>query len=103
MVDDTYSFRAAVKMEKSGMTMMGGQARNTVTDPLPRPGFILRAMLPTFALAAVFWSISNCGYYALIEALALESRYDEVPVLFAGYYFGWTGVALLAFWQIFAG
>lgn len=62
----------------------------------------LRNMLSTLALVAVFWSVSSWGYYALVEALAVESGYDDAPILFACYYLGWSMVALLAFRQVFA-
>ena len=52
-------------------------------------------MAPTFALIALLWSVSSWGYYALVEVLEIESGYDDAPVLFAGFYFGWT---LLALW-----
>lgn len=62
-----------------------------------------RAVLATLALLAMFWSVSSWGYYALVEALALESGYDDAPILFAGYYLGWSMAALLAFRHVFAG
>ena len=62
-----------------------------------------RAVLATLALLAMFWSVSSWGYYALVEALAVESGYDDAPILFAGYYLGWSMVALLAFRHVFAG
>lgn len=66
-------------------------------------GAALRALSPTLALVAVSWSVSSWGYYALVDALAVESGYDDAPILFAGYYLGWSVVALLAFRHIFAG
>ena len=60
-------------------------------------------MLQTLALVAVFWSVSSWGYYALIEALALDSGYDEAPVVFAVYYLGWAVIGVLAFRSVFAG
>lgn len=81
--------------------MTDRQTRKTDAATQPRSIIALRAMLPTLALVAVFWSASSWGYYALVEALALESGYDDAPIIFAGYYLGWAGVALLAFRHVF--
>ncbi|MDP5084365.1 MAG: hypothetical protein NWQ23_03015 [Yoonia sp.] len=66
-------------------------------------GRALRAMLPTLALVGVIWSVSSWGYYALVNAMALDSGYDDAPLIFASYYLVWTGIVLLAFRPVFGG
>lgn len=51
----------------------------------------------TLAGVAALWSASSIGYYALVDALGLESGYNEAPILFMFYYLAWTGIALLCF------
>jgi len=63
---------------------------------------LLWAMGPTLTLVAVLWSVSSRGYYELVEALSLDSGYDDAPMLFAGYYLGFTFIALFAFRQLLA-
>lgn len=84
------------------MAMVDRQTRKTGAVTQVQSGRGLRMMPPTLALVAVFWTVSSWGYYALLEALALESGYDDAPILFAGYYLCWTGIALLTFRQVFA-
>ena len=52
---------------------------------------------------AALWSASSYGYYALVDALSLESGYNEAPFMFAAYYLIWTGLALLWFRKVLAG
>lgn len=52
---------------------------------------------------AALWSASSYGYYALVDALGLESGYNEAPFAFAAYYMIWTGLAVLWFRQVLAG
>ena len=84
------------------MIMADRQTQKTGAVTQVKSSLGLRAMLPTLALVAVFWSISSWGYYALVEALALESGYDDAPILFAGYYLCLAGIGLLAFRNVFA-
>ena len=66
-------------------------------------GRALRAMLPTLALVGLFWSVSSWGYYALVSAMALDSGYDDAPLLFAIYYLAWSAIVLLTFRPVFQG
>ena len=66
-------------------------------------GRALRAMLPTLALVGLFWSVSSWGYYALVNAMALDSGYDDAPLLFASYYLAWSAIVLLTFRPVFEG
>lgn len=52
---------------------------------------------------AALWSASSYGYYALVDALGLESGYNDAPALFAAYYLIWTGLAVLWFRRVLAG
>ena len=46
---------------------------------------------------AVLWTVSSWAYYALVDALSLQSGYDDAPILFAGFYLAWCAVALWLF------
>lgn len=84
------------------MILVNRQTQQTTAVMQFQAGLVLRTMLPTLALVAAFWSISSWGYYALVDALALENGYDDAPILFAGYYVCWAGIGLLAFRNAFA-
>ncbi|WP_417427203.1 hypothetical protein [Hoeflea sp.] len=71
--------------------------RNDVTE---YPGVTLGL---TLLSVAALWSASSYGYYALVDALHLESGYNDAPALFAAYYLIWTGLALLWFRKVLAG
>lgn len=86
-------------IEPSDQTETAGRASPIATGP----GAAVRSLWPTFALVAGFWSISSWGYYALVDALSLESGYDDAPILFAAYYLGWSSLVLLAFRHVFKG
>lgn len=85
------------------MTLTERPPRKRDVATWAQPVHALRAILGTFALAAVFWSASSWGYYTLVDALAVESGYDDAPIFFACYYLGWSTVALLVFRHVFAG
>jgi hypothetical protein len=57
----------------------------------------------TVLSVAALWSASSYGYYALVDALGLESGYNEAPGLFAAYYLLCTGLAVLWFRRALAG
>ncbi len=76
----------------------------SVTQPYPAglEGFRtrlaqLRAMAPVLLLVALLWMTSSWCYYAFVEALALDSGYDDAPILFALFYLVWSGIALALF------
>lgn len=79
------------------MTQISSLAQSKRAAILAQLGHAFRAMLPTLALVGVIWSVSSWGYYALVDAMALDSGYEEAPFTFAGYYLVWTGVVLLTF------
>lgn len=79
------------------MTQICSLAQSKRAATLAQLGHAFRAMLPTLALVGVIWSVSSWGYYALVDAMALDSGYEEAPFTFAGYYLAWTGVVLLTF------
>ena len=54
----------------------------------------------TLVIVALMWSVSSWGYYALVDALALERGYDQAPMRFSGYYLMWSVVAAAAFWSV---
>jgi hypothetical protein len=62
------------------------------------PGQVVR----TLVVVAVLWIVSSEAYYALVDALGLESGYDGAPVLFTAYYIGWAGLAAWLFRSLFA-
>lgn len=61
-------------------------------DVMEYPGLTLGL---TLLSVAGLWSDSSYGYYALVDALGLESGYNDAPVLFTTYYLMWTGLALV--------
>ncbi|MCY0095970.1 hypothetical protein [Hoeflea ulvae] len=62
------------------------------------------AVTMAFTLLSVagLWSASSYGYYALVNALGLESGYNDAPGLFAAYYLIWSGLAVLWFRRVLA-
>lgn len=46
------------------------------------------------ATVAILWIASSWCYYALVDALSLNSGYNDAPVLFAVFYLVWSGIAL---------
>jgi hypothetical protein len=59
-------------------------------------------MTRTLLVVVALWTVSSKGYYALVDALGLESGYDGAPVLFTAYYLGWTLLAAWLFRSLFA-
>ncbi|CAN0606175.1 unnamed protein product, partial [Ectocarpus sp. 12 AP-2014] len=55
----------------------------------------VRRLAPVLVTVAALWIASSWYYYALVDALALENGYDEAPILFAGFYLIWSGIALV--------
>lgn len=53
-------------------------------------------------IVVVLWTISSAGYYALVDALGLDSGYNDKPLLFTAYYLGWTGVTVWLFRDMIA-
>lgn len=68
-----------------------------VTDIGPARFAKLSAPVTIPLTVAAIWMASSWCYYVLVEALALESGYDDAPILFAGFYLFWSGVALVVF------
>ena len=59
-------------------------------------------LLPTLALIAGLWTISDVGYYYLLPAMGQNSTYNDGPIGVALYYVFWTGIAVIAFWPLYA-
>ena len=55
------------------------------------------ALAPILLTTAALWMASDWCYYSLVDALDLESGYDDAPILFAAYYLVWSGIALALF------
>jgi len=55
-----------------------------------------------FGAVAAMWSVSSYGYYALVNAMGLQSGYNDAPFLFAAYYVVWAGIALFWFRDVLA-
>lgn len=83
------------------MTQATNSARTQYAATRAQSGRAFRTMLPTLALVGVVWSVSSWGYYALVSAMALDSGYDEAPLIFAGYYLTWSIIVLLTFRPVF--
>ena len=56
-----------------------------------------QAGAPVVVVVALLWMASSWCYYAVVDALQLDSGYDDAPILFAGLYLLWSGVALAFF------
>ncbi|WP_299788477.1 hypothetical protein [uncultured Marivita sp.] len=59
-------------------------------------------VLMTLLLVAALWTLSSEAYYALVDALGLESGYDGAPILFTAYYLGWAALAAWLFRSCFS-
>ena len=57
----------------------------------------MRTLAPVLATVAALWMVSSWCYYALVDALGVDSGYDDFPILFAGFYLIWSGIALVLF------
>lgn len=77
---------ATLEKTSAGVTRIGPARFASLSAPV--------TMLLT---VAALWMASSWCYYVLVEALALDSGYDDAPILFAGFYLIWTGVALVLF------
>lgn len=51
---------------------------------------------------AAIWILSDLGYYLLLPALGVELSYNTGPMAISLYYLYWTGVAIIAFWPLYA-
>lgn len=56
----------------------------------------------TLVTVAILWIVSSWCYYALVDALLLDSGYDDAPILFAAFYLVWSGIALALFRSVLA-
>lgn len=56
----------------------------------------------TLALIGGAWAVSDLGYYLLLPALGHTSNYNEEPIATTLYYVFWVGVAIIAFWPLYA-
>lgn len=57
----------------------------------------LRPIWRVVAIVAVLWTVSGRAYYLLVEALGLQSGYNDAPVPFAAFYLAWATIALWLF------
>lgn len=47
------------------------------------------------------WLLSNAGYYLILPALGFDLSYNSAPILIAGYFLVWAGVALFYYRNLF--
>tara|TARA_R100000687_G_scaffold81402_1_gene78369 strand:- start:4211 stop:4951 length:741 start_codon:yes stop_codon:yes gene_type:complete len=67
---------------------------------LPSPRYTEVAVIS--ATVAVLWIVSSWCYYALVDALSLDSGYNDAPIVFAIFYIVWSGIALILFRSVLA-
>jgi hypothetical protein len=60
------------------------------------------ALVQTVGAIAGLWAASDIGYYYLLPALGQRARYSDGPVAAALYYTFWVGIAVIAFWPVYA-
>lgn len=58
--------------------------------------------ISTLALIAVLWTASDIGYYLLLPTLGIQASYNLAAVAITLYYVFWIGVAVIAFWPVYA-
>lgn len=58
-------------------------------------------LLSTVGQIAVLWALSDIGYYFVLPALGVESKYNVGPVAITLYYLFWTGIAVITFWPLY--
>ena len=56
----------------------------------------------TLGLIAGIWIVSDLGYYFLLPAIGQKSNYNDGPIAVTLYYLFWVGIAIIAFWPVFA-
>lgn len=54
------------------------------------------------AALGTFWLASDAGYYLLLPRLGIAGDYNAAPVAIAVYYLFWCGLAVIAFWPVYA-
>lgn len=56
----------------------------------------------TLAQIAAIWTVSDAGYYFLLPALGVQPSYNAGAVAVTLYYAFWVGIAVIAFWPLYA-
>lgn len=56
----------------------------------------------TLALIGGLWVVSDLGYYFALPALGQKSDYNDGPIATTLYYLFWVGIAVIAFWPLYA-
>lgn len=81
-----------------------GRFRRQVTLPAPMQPAAPRVGRRYWVLAtlAAFWIGSDAGYYFVLPQLGVAGGYNAAPVAIAVYYFFWCGLAVIAFWPVYA-
>jgi hypothetical protein len=59
-------------------------------------------LVRTLAQIAAIWVLSDLGFYVLLPALGLPTRYNTDPVTVSIHYLYWTGIAIITFWPLYA-
>jgi hypothetical protein len=60
------------------------------------------ALLWTIAKIAAIWIVSDAGYYYLLPVLEVHPTYNDGSVAIMLYYIFWIGIAVIAFWPVYA-
>lgn len=81
-----------------------GPFRRRVALPPPMQPAAARGGRRRPALAAIgaFWIASDAGYYLLLPRLGVAGGYNAAPMAIAVYYLFWCGLAVIAFWPVYA-
>ncbi|MCC6304775.1 MAG: hypothetical protein IT545_06215 [Rhodobacteraceae bacterium] len=81
-----------------------GRVRRIVTLPahMQALGPLGRRSRGVLAALGAFWLAADAGYYLLLPRLGVANDYNAAPVAIAVYYLFWCGLAVIAFWPVYA-
>lgn len=69
---------------------------------MQRSGPRWRRTAGVLAGLAAFWILSDLAYYLLLPALGIPPSYNAAPAAISVFYLFWCGLAVIAFWPIYA-
>lgn len=75
---------------------------NPATASSPRHGPDRSRLVKDIALIGSVWAASDLGFYLLLPALGIPTSYNAGAMAITLYYGFWAGVAVIAFWPIYA-
>jgi hypothetical protein len=59
-------------------------------------------LLWTVVQIGAIWTVSDLGYYYLLPALGAQPSYNDGSIAVTLYYVFWIGIAVIAFWPVYA-